>query len=181
MERVLIGMTQIWDNIVKFFTNIKDFYYNLKYYIKNIIKWSPTLWNDRDWDHSYIFEVLKFKIEQTSKYINKHKRYEGYERDVERMNLCVRLINKYLSSDYEVEYQDYYNNPHSFSFMYKGEVEFNTLSKYFAKYPNDARKIKAKYPKGEIHNALMLGSYRQNRVKELIFKLLNNNIEKWWD
>lgn len=163
-------------------TNIKDYYYNLKYYVKNIIKWSPILWSDRDWDHSYILNALKFKIQCTSKYINLHKRYEGYERDVERMNLCIKLIDKYLSSDYEVEYQDYYNDQHSFSFIYKGGSEFNNLKEYFSKYPNTYRKIYNKYPnKGEIHNALMLGSYRQNRVKELIFKLLNNNIEKWWD
>ena len=24
---------------------------------KNLIKWSPTIWKQRDWDHTFIFEI----------------------------------------------------------------------------------------------------------------------------
>ena len=30
--------------------------------IKNIIRWIPVLWNDRDWDYHYTFEILKTKL-----------------------------------------------------------------------------------------------------------------------
>ena len=44
----------------RFLFNLKDFPKNLKYYFKNIIKWSPILWKDRDWDHYFIYEALRF-------------------------------------------------------------------------------------------------------------------------
>ena len=43
--------------------------YEIKYYpkqfilgIKNICKWFPVIWKDRDWDDSFLFEIIKFKI-----------------------------------------------------------------------------------------------------------------------
>ena len=45
----------------RFLLNLKDFPKNLKYYFKNIIKWSPILWKDRDWDHYFIYEALRFR------------------------------------------------------------------------------------------------------------------------
>ena len=30
--------------------------------ISNLIKWTPTIYKDRDWDDHYIFEMLKFKF-----------------------------------------------------------------------------------------------------------------------
>ena len=39
--------------------------------IKNLIKWFPIIWKDRNWDHSYIYEILKFKLKKTFKPFNK--------------------------------------------------------------------------------------------------------------
>ena len=39
--------------------------------IKNLVRWFPIIWRDRDWDDHYIFEVLKFKLKNQSKYIDK--------------------------------------------------------------------------------------------------------------
>lgn len=30
--------------------------------IKNLIKWFPVIWNDRDWDHMYLLKMLEFKF-----------------------------------------------------------------------------------------------------------------------
>ena len=32
----------------------------IKYGVQNLYKWFWIIWKDRDWDHHYIFEVLKF-------------------------------------------------------------------------------------------------------------------------
>ena len=30
--------------------------------IKNLIKWFPIIWKDRDWDDHYIWEIMKNKL-----------------------------------------------------------------------------------------------------------------------
>ena len=45
--------------------------------IKNLWKWFPVIWKDRDWDNYFIFEALKFKLKNTANYLVKHDRYKG--------------------------------------------------------------------------------------------------------
>ena len=50
--------------------------FNGKYYhkdfiqgVKNLWKWFPTIWKDRDWDDHFIFELIRVKVQNQSKYI----------------------------------------------------------------------------------------------------------------
>lgn len=144
--------------------------------IKNIIKWMPIVWKDRDWDHAYIMYALRFKIKNTADYIEKNKRYEGWERDVQKMRLCVRLFDALEQDIYELEYQDYYN-----SGMFK-EESFDKLDEYLAKYPNYVRRLNIVPESGNnISAALLIGHYRHQRATKLLFELINRNIYFWWD
>ena len=165
----------------RFLLNLKDFPKNLKYYFKNIIKWSPILWKDRDWDHYFIYEALRFKIQKTSECINLNQRYIGFERDVEIMNTCVRLISKIQENYYELEYQDYqktnmYTTPeeNGCSRLHVDILE-DHIEDYYKKYKNDVKRFKGKL------SGLRLGYYRQERAKTILFRLIENNIDKWWD
>ena len=77
--------------------------------IKNLWKWFPLVWKDRDWDHHFILETLKFKIVNTANYIKSHDRYVGADRDYEVMMTCVRLIEKIQEEDYDGEWGNYIN------------------------------------------------------------------------
>ena len=35
--------------------------------IKNLIKWFPIIWKDRNWDDSFIFDILQFKLQNQAK------------------------------------------------------------------------------------------------------------------
>lgn len=163
---------------------IKELFYNVKYYIKNIIKWSPILWKDRDWDHYFIIDTLRFKIANTAKYIEKNKRYVGWERDVERMNLAVRLIDKMQEEYYSCEYQDYYKSNFWFEDYendlkeLKFEATENNLKEYFKKYP---KTYKLFSEETDLKLALRMGNHLHNKCKRILFKLIEENIEKWWD
>lgn len=155
--------------------------------IKNIFKWLPIVWKDRDFDYSYIIRALRFKIENTANYIEKHNRYEGNELDVQKMRLCLKLIDKINSDFYECEYQEYYktnmftekleNGLHE----YKSEVIEDNLDLYFKKYPNDYRRLSEKHKDKRIHSALFMGKMRTERATYLLFTIISRNIYKWWD
>jgi hypothetical protein len=89
----------------------------IKYGVKNLYKWFWVIWKDRDFDHHYIFEVLKFKLEKQAKHLGERNWHESSKRDAEIMMTCVRLINKLQNEEY---YEAYYDSkPMNNEMMYK--------------------------------------------------------------
>jgi Txe/YoeB family toxin of Txe-Axe toxin-antitoxin module len=75
--------------------------------VKNLWKWFPIIWKDRDYDHDYIFNILKFKLEQQAKQFIKSGYTESAEREAELMMTCVRLIDK-IQDEYYFEEMYHY-------------------------------------------------------------------------
>ena len=164
---------------------------------RNLWKWFPLIWKDRDWDDHFIFEALKFKIENTAKYIEKNNRYIGCERDVQTMMTCVRLIEKIQNQFYDLEHTDYMDQKFSFekiedSDLSKLNIETTSenLSDYFSKHPNIHRRAlkssitREKWHYSEVSDqtlAMWMSHYNHNRARKILFALMERNIEKWWD
>jgi hypothetical protein len=163
--------------------------------IKNLIHWIPIIWKDRDWDQHYIFEVLKRKLIKQSKHIGSRDFHTRAKRDAEIMMLCVRLIEKVQDETYSSEYMDYHQTEMSFKKIEDSDLhtlEIKELSQnfdeYFKKYPRQYKKVM----NGELNIfkrenkdlqviAMEIAHENQKRCQDLLFKILNNNINNWWD
>lgn len=169
------------------------------YSIRNLIRWAPIIWKDRDWDDSYIFTILQTKLKFQAKYISDRDFHTLAKRDAEVMNLCVRLIDKIKESYYDMEYIDYHEMEYDFIDCdtpgYK-EMVFNEISEkfdeYFKKYPLIYKKVmngEGRLPiidedTGEVSKtkvAINMGHINHNRARKLLFKILDEHIERWWD
>jgi hypothetical protein len=163
--------------------------------VKNLIKWFPIIWNDRDWDHTFIYKILQFKLTQQSKYIGGHNRHVSAIRDSNRMDLIAKLLELNSNEFYDIEYMDYHESemvwldvPDRPDLKELDIVELsNNFDEYFKKYPNMYRRVlKMDEPIFELDStkktiAMNIAHYNQKRCHNLIFKLLETNIEKFWD
>ena len=156
--------------------------------IYNLYRWAPIIWRDQDWDHSYIYEILKFKLKNQAKYIGNKNRHTTAKRDAEIMMLCVRLIDKVQDEFYGKEYLSYSISDMIFTPSKTHpdhyEMEFVELSEhyndYFKKYPLIYRLVPdLKAPKDEI--AFRIAKINEERAHKLLFKILEQNIRRWWD
>jgi len=86
----------------------KHFHRDVAYGFKNLWKWFPIIWKDRDWDDHFIFEVLKFKIKNTADLFEKNQRFVGWENEVRYMRICQSLIDKIQNEYYKMEHYDFY-------------------------------------------------------------------------
>ena len=163
---------------------IKQFFRRLY----NLYRWFPIIWKDQDWDDYYIFEILKFKLKNQSEYIGYHDRHMSAKRDAEIMMLCVRLIEKVQDEYYGKEYLDYQKSEMDFipSESYPGhyEMEITELSEhyddYFKKYPLIYRLVPdLNASKDKI--AFEIAKINEERAHKLLFKILEENIRRWWD
>lgn len=70
---------------------------------KNLLRWIPIIWNDEQWDHYYIFEILKYKLIFTAEHTRKYGYHIDSDYEADRMMLCVRLIEKIQKEEYMEE------------------------------------------------------------------------------
>ena len=114
----------------------------IKYGVKNLYKWFWVIWKDRDWDHYYILQVLKFKLEKQANHLAENGFHNNAQRDAELMMTCVRLIDKLQN--------EYYYDELCKSGVRSSEAVQNVIAKH-------------------------------NKARRLLFKIMNDRIEEWWD
>jgi hypothetical protein len=171
----------------------------LKQGIKNIIYWFPIIWKDRNWDSHYIFEILKHKLSAQANYIGKRDFHTRAQQDARRMRLCVKLMQKVQDDEYAGEYLNYTKNKHWFEDIkdrpgfleWKSQNVWEKYDEYFAKYPLVYKRVM----KGEgvfgldgknesdlkQRIAMNIAHINQQRAQDLLFKTMNENIQRWWN
>jgi len=95
---------KIWWKIRRWWRyEAKYLYRNTKDGIKNVIRWFPIIWKDRDWDTHYIWEIFKCKLQNQAKYIGDKDRHTSAKRDSQKMRLCVKLMDRLQNEYYASE------------------------------------------------------------------------------
>lgn len=171
---------------------------NIKYGIKNTLRWLPTIWKDRDWDGDYIFDILAKKLEHQSDYIAKRDWHKRAQRDAETMRLVVKLIRLVQDETYAMEYMEYEDKqfhfdaiPDSTRYALRTELHSERYQEFFDKYSRQYKLLMA----GKINTAwgydiqemedstkaLVLAHHNHNRCRKLLFSIMEQNIEGWWD
>lgn len=166
--------------------------------VKNVFRWLPVIWKDRDWDDHFIFEILKTKLKHQAKYIGDRDHHTRAKYDAQRMRLCIRLIEKIQDEFYSGEYMDYHQSDYNWldvedkpdckqlEIIEKSE----NYDEYFAQHKAAIRKILANknLQTFELNNdnykqrlAMNLSHYNEKRAQDLLFNILNRNIRGWWD
>ena len=186
--------------------------FDAKYYhkdfiegVKNLWKWFPVIWKDRDWDTSFIYEIIKVKLNNQADYIGGKNRHTRAKRDAELMRLCSRLIQRCQDDHYDMEYMDYHKSNYNFIDINddddipekyrKGkkldiELVSENFDEYFKKYPRQYKRVIS----GEINRygrpieekdkqviAMEIAHENQDRCRKLLFKIMERRIEGWWD
>ncbi len=160
--------------------------------VSNIVKWIPTLYKDKNWDDYYIFEILKFKLIQQRKELVEANRHAGVEAINRDITLCLNLIEHIQEETYNLEYQDFVRERMWFSDNGDGtstldsEIEYENFTGYFKKYQNQVKKLLQKQPRlglpeNKMELALRLSDLNQSRCQALLFKVMNEKINRWWD
>jgi hypothetical protein len=188
----------LWDKIYLWWKFDGRYYHKfVKQGVKNIIYWLPIIWKDRHWDHGYIFTILQHKLKAQSKEIGGKDRHTRAQYDSKKMNLCVNLIQKLQDDFYEMEYMDYAKNRHWFepcndgtgNSTWESENIWEEYDQYFRKYPNIHRRVlngegfsSIKGREDDKHFvAMSIAHMNQDRAHKLLFKILERDVQRWWD
>jgi hypothetical protein len=177
--------------------------YRLRNFIssfKNIIRWFPIIWKDRDWDQDFIWEILKFKLSNQADYISKKDRHTRAQKDAKNMRLCVKLIKLCQDDYYSMEYMDYAKDRVWWTeseerpdcSVYNSEVIYERYDDLFKKYKLIHERVvlggEGPFSLNERDGsglkrviAMNICHINQKRAQDLLFKIMNENINCWWD
>jgi hypothetical protein len=166
--------------------------------VRNLRKWLPVIWKDRDHDPTYIYRILQFKLEQHAYGIGSRDRHVSTQRDVELMLLCSRLCWLQQDDSYETEYLEYIDSEFEFVptdetgkwYTVESTVLRNDLDDYFKRYPRQYKRVingeldwvgKPTDVTDKERIALCIAYENQQRSKRLLFKILQQRLDYWWD
>ena len=174
-------------------------YYHKDLYrgIKNLIKWFPIIWKDRDWDSHYIFRILEHKLTLQSDGISKRDIHVDAQRDAEIMLTCVRLMEKIREDYYQMEYMDYHETKYWFEDIadkpgystWESDLQSENFDDYFKKYPLIYKRVlngegvfdREGREEDKQIIAMNIAHINHDRARKLLFKIMEKNIEAWWD
>lgn len=182
-----------------------DPYFSVKYFIKDLFdffvrlyKWIPVIWKDRDWDDSFVFKILKHKLLTQREYIVKNNRHLSVEEINRDITICLNLIERILDNYYPTEYLDYIEEDHQFIPTDETNKYYTLTStpisdnskEYIQKYPNAVKSVLKKHQ--DLSNyetnyedrkilCLYMSAYRHKKAVNLLFYILREKIESWWD
>jgi hypothetical protein len=159
--------------------------------VSNVIKWIPTIYKNKDWDYRYIYDILEFKLLQQRNYLVKANRHTGIEETNRYITLCLNLIQRIKYDYYGCEYFDYHEIEHNFipvkdEDLYTLETTtiWENYDVYLSMYPLQVKKLLKEDPELEEDKhklCLLVSRENEQRAQSLLFKILDNKINHWWD
>lgn len=148
--------------------------------IRNLISWIPIIWNDRDWDQYYLYEILRFKLTRMEEHFRCHSHVANGPKDAKRMRLCALLLDRLIKNEYDTN---------SYQAVDKkwGEIELD-----FIDTGDDYGKVEIKREKvkndeddkiccKEVLNASEHARYLLKQDLDFLFDTMKKHIQTWWD
>ena len=172
----------------------RNLHWRIRYFIigvKNIFKWIPTLYKDKDWDSWYIYTILQKKIEFQRKEIIYANRHTEIDKDNRDMTIVLNLLERVKEDYYTTEYLDYDETKYDFipvkdnpnlKEMVKTILSEN-YDEFLKKYPSSVKKV-LKEKGTDLEKDVLchyVARHNQEKARKLLFKLLEQKIERWWD
>ena len=166
----------------------RNLHWRIRYFIggiKNIIRWIPTLYKDKDWDEWYILTILQKKIEFQRKEIIYANRHIDVDRDNRDMTIVLNLIERVKEDYYGTEYLDYEESKFRFEPV-EGDKELYSMEQdvisekyddYLKKYPLSVRKVLKENPDlNKKDLCFYVAKHNEKKAHNLLFKILKAKI-----
>ena len=169
-------------------------HWRIRYFLtgcRNLIKWAPTIYHDRDWDGNFILKMLQKKIEFQQKELVNANRHTRIELDNRDMTLALNLLERVREEYYQMECMDYWDNDMIFEDVdgrpdlksIDFEEKWEKYDEYLSKYPSSVRAVVKEHGEQDDKKrlCLLVSHYNHSKANKLLFRILEERLNNWWD
>jgi hypothetical protein len=185
------------------YTRFGSWWIDFKNGVKQLIKWRKTIYKQWDYHFGDIYDLIEFKLKILADGIEKRQLVVGWEDSVRYMRICQKLCERLRDEYYGYESLDYKDSNIEFveidkkdedgenMYEMKSTTTRDDLDIYFNKYSRLKEQVyneiknSPNFVEGAENSrsflASMMGEKRHNKARKLLFKILEEKIELWWD
>lgn len=173
----------MWCKITRFFGWFDTLWCDFKRGIKNLIIWAPAVWRDRQWDHQYIYMMLKAKLNFQEQYIRKHGIHVHNVRDADEIKVCIDALNRLIEDDYHSEAFQEHDDRWGKAEMdwLDAEDEGEGMVELKITYPKVKTEKDIDMEKNAFRLACTHEEYLRRKDMRTLFLNMYKNIQGWWD
>ena len=167
-------------NIYSIIQSIKDIPHNIKYGIGNLIKWFPVIWQDRDWDHYYLYVILQHKLKRMEKLHINYGHAMSSEQIAAQIRRCLILLDRLIKDEYdENALKKYYKK------WGKSKFDWISIDDEYSTLKITNKNVKTKKDKKqetkEFRRAINHERKMRKQDVDYLFKYIGKHVEGWWD
>ena len=150
----------------------KSWYYDLKLGIRSLVRRIPYIWKLRDWDYGYVIEAEMNELTILRDGIKKYHNHLNWERDVETINVAIKLALEMSKGGCDREKTLKTNLRNMKRYMERTDHIENILNT-----PDTQKDIESGYT----HELTAKSIVREEKVWILYHKYRTHYMRSWWD
>jgi hypothetical protein len=134
----------------------------------------------KPWDWYYLLNLERCKIKEMMNYINKTRRFVGYQTVIRDMQICIKLIDIVLEED--IPYKSWLHQSYGHPVKDFEALEEAKFPKYI-NIKNRHRFLDKDFFNGDYPNIFnsLLAEYRKRKALALYNKIRTYKLFSWWD
>jgi hypothetical protein len=157
--------------------------------IQTVIKWFPVIWKDRQWDHTYLFIIMRKKLVMMRDLFNSDRAIaEGSKKRAKEMDECIVILDRiiddfcYGRKCYDAIDEKYGKTRYGFEPSYDSSGEYTdkycqmTFFRMYADTPEKQQEASEMFKR-----CMEVEEEERKDDYDKLFKLLNKNVRGWWD
>lgn len=174
--------TKIYYTIKRYIINTKDFFhYDISRGIRNLVRWFPIIWKDRNYDQYFIYVLLHKKLSLTEKCLRNG--YHLYaEKTADQIKLCVLLLDRLIKDEYHLHahkrHDEKWGGPELQFYDLEDQPGYSgiDISHKNVKTKKDEELERKDFKRACNHQEQLI-----EQDLDMLFKTMRKHIRGWWD
>ena len=163
--------------------------YDIPRGIKNLVIWFPTVWRDRQWDHQFIYIMLRQKLHFTEQFIRHHGVHVNNVEDADEIKTCVDILDRLIN---DVHHDEAFKKHHEIFGV--PDLDWKEADGDIDKFLKDDEYVQLhiNYPKVKstederqekigFNDACREETYLREYDLAKLFETMKEHIQGWWD
>ena len=170
--------------IYRFFRwKVRYWPYDLKYGVQNLIAYFPLIWQDRNWDYRFLYEMMNKKLERMEHNIRTYGHHVNSIKDANQIKECHEIIKRQMEDDYygiyfEKEFVEKWGESDSFFTRVKDR---DNLCQWNHDYEKAKTALDKEIAQKEWFELIKKAEVIKQKEKRKLFRIMSSRIEHWWD
>jgi hypothetical protein len=150
--------------------------------IKNLIYWFPIIWNDRQWDHTYLTKMMLRKLSKMEEYFRNGHFYENQEKDAANMKICVDCFKRLIDDEYDdIAFKEHNEKWGRLDMKFWDPKQGENFGEVTFSRPNAITEEQKEQESKEYIEHMEAAEKMQEDDLDLVFGTMRKELLRWWE